>query len=181
MATKEVVFVIRCDAKCPKLLTKPILTQPTSCWEDQTAFCPSKRKGEILTVSTEGILCSWKKGTCRAKACPEFHNTFRQFPVIMSHLEISPYPPKVLRQHVYLPVTFHLGSRNPKCSLNVMERNSSLNREEESILLEEHEACCACPFSSGTQGSPSNSIPQAGDVKKLPDCTVWSTRRIFTW
>lgn len=49
-----------------------------------------------------------------------------------------------------------------------MERNSSFNREEESILLEEHKACCACPFGGGTQGSPSKSISQAGDVKKQP-------------
>lgn len=51
----------------------------------------------------------------------------------MNHLEISPYPSKVLRQYIYLAVVLHLGSRNPKCSLSVRESNSTFSREEESI------------------------------------------------
>lgn len=137
--------------------------------EEWNSFLPIKGKAEILAASTEGgIHCSRKKGPpdiCRAMACPVFQNTFRWLPVIMNHLEISPYPSKVLRQYIHLAVVLHLGSRNPRCSLNVRESNSTFSREEESIWLEKDEACCSQPIQWWHTRQCSQKHPRAGDVK----------------
>lgn len=64
----------------------------------------------------------------------------------MNHLEISPYPTKVLRQYLYLAATLNLGSRNPKRSLNLMESYSSSSSKEESICLKEDGVCFFWPI-----------------------------------
>ena len=106
----------------------------------------SRKRGNFGCKCWSNYLKRCPQDTCRAEACPQFQSTFRRFPIIRNHLEISPYPAKVLRQYIYLAATLNLGSRNPKCSLHLMKSNSSFSSEEESILLKENEVCFSWPI-----------------------------------
>lgn len=94
----------------------------------------------------------------------------------MDYLQISPYPAKVSGQNIELAPALNLGSRNPKCSLNLMESNSSFSMEEESISLQEAEVCSSWPVQWWhTREFSQRMKPTASEGQKAVSCAVRTT------
>lgn len=157
-----------------RLPTKHTINCSLLCWENETTFCPSAGKGEIWAASAEGIICSWgdahrtypeQRHICYSRALIE--NLLLQWTTWKLALICQ-----VLRQDIYLAATLNLRCRNPKCSLNLMESNSSFSREEKSVLL----ACFSWPICWwGHRGL----LLKAEDLERVKakavSCGLWPT------